>query len=384
MIQPRQAVLTLQPYVAPEEGRGDKIRLDFNENTSGILIKVNPLAASSLVMYPEYTAFVEALAAFLELPTDWLLLTNGSDEGLFLIATTFIEPNQDAALISTPTFQMIPHYLHLAQADIRDVPALPDLTYDVPALEQELSRHPKLAMFASPNNPTGATLPEKVIASWCHAFPNTLFAMDEAYVEYAMGSALCLIQTCPNLLVVRTFSKAWGLAGVRLGYIVGQPALIELIRRVQSPYSVNTFAVTMAAELLMHHQDVLMQAQATMKRKENVLQTLQSMGYRVYPGEANFFLLFMGVESDAFCTFCETQGVLLRNRSTLPGMQGLIRISVGTDEEMQTFLDCLRLFQAQRALIFDLDDTLIDTTQSFTWVVQTMVEQHSGSPLSLK
>lgn len=389
MIKPRRIVQDMQPYGAPEEGRRDFIRMDFNENTIGFPeCCPEDLPMTWVNAYPEYQTFLNQLAQSWDLPENALLLTNGSDEGLSVIAATFIEPGIDTALISRPTFSMIPHYLRLAGANLEEVPVTRELTFDLKTLEEKLTQGVKLAIFASPDNPTGAVIPPEQVADWCQRFPDTLFTLDEAYAEYSDQSVLSLVARYDNLLVTRTFSKAWGMAGVRLGVVVGNPALIELMGRVRSPYSVNSSAVWAAGKLLKDKDRIYAEARAAMARKDQLMQAIQDRGYRIYPGHANFFLLAAGIDAQRLTAFFREYGILIRNRSTsaVPNgdpLWGLIRVSVGSDAENQKFLDCLDAYQTSHALIFDMDDTLVDTSKSFDVTVATLVEQHSGQPLDM-
>lgn len=389
MIRPRTLVENLPPYGAPEEGRRGLVRMDFNENTmcfpEGCPANVEP---DWLSAYPEYQEFVEALARHWQVSPQSLILTNGSDEGLSIIPMTFIEPGQDTAVISRPTFSMIPHYLKLAGAKLYEVPVTPELAFDIAAIEAALSQGPKLAIFASPDNPTGAVIDPNQVADWCRRFPNTLFTLDEAYAEYADQTVVPLLQSFSNLLVTRTFSKAWGLAGVRLGVVLGHPELISALYRVRSPYSVNASAVWSASRLLPKASEVLSQAKTAMARKAELMAAVQERGYSLYPGQANFFLLAAGLDAQRLQDFCRSRGVLIRNRSSAltpngDSLWGLVRVSVGTEAENQQFLDCLDAFRDENALIFDLDDTLVDTSRSFDVTVQTLVERHSDNPFDL-
>src|SRR5262249_14594228 len=145
---------------------------------------------------------------------------------------------------------MIAHYLKLAQAKLVEITATKDLEFDIPAIEAALSEGAKLAIFASPDNPTGAVLPVETMVAWCRHFPDTLFVMDEAYVEFTDETALPFVQELENLVVTRTFSKAWGLAGLRLGVAIAHPQRIREMLCVRSPYSVNALSVKAATEVL--------------------------------------------------------------------------------------------------------------------------------------
>jgi len=382
MIEPRQSVKTLKAYSPPLEGRRERIRLDFNENTAGFPEFYPQEPPTLFTCYPEYQAFIEQMSSLWKLPQENFLLTNGSDEALFLGAFTFIEPGQDTALTMTPTFSLIPHYLKLVGSDLIEVPYTSEFQYDTDKISKYLQEQSiKLALFASPDNPTGAMLTLETIRNWCRSYPNTLFVIDEAYAEYAGTTALPLIHEFNNLLITRTFSKAWGLAGVRLGMMIGSRNLIDMLQRVRSPYSVNALAIQTAAQLLPHHAEVLQQAQEVMKRKERVLQEVARRGYRIIPGHANFFLMQVGLDAAGFCEFFQQRGILLRNQSGLPGLRGLVRVSVGTQTEMEKFLSVLDEVRQKRVLLFDMDDTLVDTSQSFDVTIAQLVERHSGQSL---
>jgi histidinol-phosphate aminotransferase len=388
-ILPRRAVQKITAYAPPLEGRRSRIRLDFNENTVGFPQAAIPglpeeEARALLTVYPEYDELIRQLSQQFDLPVESLLCTNGSDEAIGIVPATFIEPGEDRALTMRPTFGLIPHHLHLAEADLVEVPYNAQThLYEPDAIEAELAKKPvKLAIFASPDNPVGASLPVGIIEGWCTRFPGTLFMIDEAYAEYAEQSALSLVKRFPNLLVTRTFSKAWGLAGLRLGVVVGAPELIGYLKRVRSPYSVNTLAVQAALNLLPQKEAVLEAARQTMTRKAKVIAEIEARDYRVIPGSANFFMIDVGPDSAAFCGFFRDQGLLVRDQSARPSLEGLVRVSVGTDTEMARFIDILDALRQRRVLLFDMDGTLVNTRQSFDVTVEQLVSKYTDKPLS--
>ncbi|MBS2034434.1 aminotransferase class I/II-fold pyridoxal phosphate-dependent enzyme [bacterium] len=363
--QARRAVQAMKAYLPPLEGRRSRVRLDFNENTQGFPEHLPDFDAGELTTYPEYTRLLQGLSRHLELPEEYLLITNGSDEGLFVTAFTFVEPDQDRALVAQPTFALIPHYLQLCQAVLEEVPNCQDLRFDLEGMEAALRRGVKMAILATPDNPTGAVLPLQRLRAWLRDFPETLFVIDEAYYEYYRQTALPLVRIHPNLVVSRTFSKAWGMAGLRLGFLAAHPQLIEWMRRVRSPYSVNALAVRALLDFLPRSELVQQQADALMVRKNYALQVLNGLGYRTTPGAANFFLIWAGLNSKALSAYLYDRGMLVRDRSSLPKMSGSVRVSVGSEAEMERLLHLLAEFTRGYAIIFDLDDTLVDTSQSY-------------------
>ncbi|MCA9781289.1 MAG: aminotransferase class I/II-fold pyridoxal phosphate-dependent enzyme, partial [Candidatus Eremiobacteraeota bacterium] len=173
--QARRAVQAMTTYSPPLEGRRAHTRLDFNENTIGFPELFPDVNATFLTTYPEYQEAIEALAESLGLSPQHILLTNGSDEGLFVGCFTFIEPNEDRALVGSPTFALIPHYLRLCQADIVEIEVKEDLKPDLDRMEELFREGVKMAVLATPENPTGQTVPLARLTTWLETYPKTVF-----------------------------------------------------------------------------------------------------------------------------------------------------------------------------------------------------------------
>lgn len=349
-ILPRKTVLGLRPYPAPNWSRYVQVRMDFNENTQGFPDaypqNVPPYLVSA---YPEYHEFIPRLAKYYSVQADSLMLTNGSDEAIMMVATTFIEPGAgDVAVLSKPCFIVMSHSLAFAGATLREVPVLDDMSFDKAGIEQALGEGAKVAMFATPENPTGKELDTDTIINWCRRFPNTLFVIDEAYGEYSGTSVIPYIREFENLMVMRTFSKAWGMAGLRLGLVFAQPYLIDYLNRVRSPFNVNAIAIQTAAKLLDKSKEVMDAVAAAMQRKRQLEHELARRGYRLVTGASNGFLIGFGINAAAFESFARDRGVLVRNRSdaVYPGnnpsrIWGYVRVSTGTNPENKQFLAVL-------------------------------------------
>lgn len=374
MITPRRTVLDIEAYRPPLEGRRGKVRLDFNENTA---------ASEDLSAYPEYATFLERLSASMDLPEKNLLLTNGTGEAIWLVAFTFIEPGRDKAVASDPTFALIPHNLKLAGADLKEVPATKDWLFDTDAIERELAKGAKLAFFASPDNPTGATLSKDTVRRWCASYPGTLFVIDEAYAEYSEGSSISLIGEFDNILVLRTFSKAWGMAALRLGVIAGPERLLNYMLRVRAPYSVNTAAMNTAIKVLPERERILSDAKTLLRRRGPLQKKIEDLGWGTYSNAGNFFLMMAGIDAPGVCSSLSETGVLVRDQSLRTGMNGIVRVTVGTETENERLVAALSALKKTRAVIFDLDDTLVDTSKSYDATVAKLVERYSGRPLDI-
>ncbi|MBA3994215.1 MAG: hypothetical protein C0469_11870, partial [Cyanobacteria bacterium DS2.3.42] len=336
-ILPKRVVMELPFYDLPPGGRLEFARLDFCENTEGYPESYpQGMPADWASSYPEYPALIDKLAAHYGISTENIILTNGSDEGIMVVSNTFIEPGEDTAIVSRPCFAVIPHSLKLAGANVVSVDVLPDLNFNIDGIESALQKGAKVAFFATPENPTGAQLPADTIEGWLKKYPDTLIVIDEAYGEFSETTVLPLIKKYNNLLILKTFSKAWAMAGLRLGCVFGQSQLIEYLKIVTPVFSVNNAAIWSALQLLDRKDDVKAYVGEVNARKQRLVDALESRQFEVVNGAGNAVLLSMGILAGKFCDFCREEKVLVRNRSkqVFPGaefdpMWGRIRVSIG-------------------------------------------------------
>lgn len=388
-ILPKRIVLELPYYDLPSGSRANYARLDFCENTVGYpqsYVQGMPSDLNSI--YPEYPDFIAKVAALYNLQPENVLATNGSDEGIMVVCNTFIEPGEDAAVVSKPCFSVIPHSLKLAGAQVLSVNVNSDLSFDLAGIEEALKKGVKMAFFATPENPTGAQIAKETIESWCKNFPNTLIVIDEAYGEFAGTTVLPLIQKYENLLVLKTFSKAWAMAGLRLGFVFGQAQLIQYLKIVTPVFSVNNAAVWTASNLIDKKYDVEKYVREVNERKQRLVDALEWRQFQVVNGAGNSILLSLGILAEKFTEFCREEGVLVRNRSgsvfptvQIDPMYGRVRVSIGSEAEQERFLLTLDKFQRSYGIIFDLDGTLVDTSASFDETVAQLVDRYTGKPL---
>jgi histidinol-phosphate aminotransferase len=345
-ILPKQTVQQLPSWPAIHSSRLHKARLDSGEHPEGFEryypFGVSP--AELIYTYPEYGVLLEKLARHLNVDVSNIMLSNGSDNGLALIAQTFIEPGTDRAICNVPSFVVIPHSLHLAGAWLNAVPVLADFSCDVQQVDRELKEHPtKLCIFASPDNPTGMMIDAEVVERWCANNPSTLFVIDEAYYEFTLQTVLPLIAKFDNLIVTRTFSKAWGMAGLRLGVLLGHPDLIASLARVRPLYDINSVAAETAIKLLDHKKEVIAVAGEIMAAKSRIVTRLVEAGLSVHEGHANFYLLDMGERAVEFGRYCAENDMLVRicapNADPANVLYGKLRVSVGKPDENDRFVD---------------------------------------------
>lgn len=341
----RRAVARMRPYHPPLEGRDGKLRLDFNENTIGCspLVRkaLRNLTSAAVSMYPEQDSVRRELAKFFRVHADELLLTNGTDEALHLIADTFIEPH-DAVLLVEPTFAMYRFYSELAGARIQALRYGADLQFPMSALLTALRRGPRVFFVANPNNPTGNVLRPAELRRILRAATKTLVVVDEAYFEFSGITILQWIRRYKNLVVTRTFSKAAGLAGLRMGCIFAHCSIAEHFRKAQSPYPVNVAALA-AARATIRDRHFLRRTLGEFRRSRRELERgLAKLGIPFFPSAANFVLLFLGARAKEVVASLARQGTLIRDRSSDFGGAGFVRITFGTLSQTRRVLRQLK------------------------------------------
>lgn len=316
-------------------------KLDWNEATIPPSPKVLEAIARflgnshHLNWYPELYShsLLAPLGDYLGVPADHVLVTNGSDDALALVCNTFLNP-ADEVVVPMPTYT---HFLVFAQAKGGKIV---NVRYDDPFEPQverilhAISPRTKVVYLVSPNNPTGSVfLPEEVERILDHA-PHAVVIVDEAYHEFYGQSVVDLVRTRPNLVVTRTFSKSFGMAGLRIGYLAAMPELVGELKRLFNPKSVNVLG-QIAARAALADRDYLRDYVAEVTAaKPLVVDFLRAHGIPARTTPANY-ILFRPEDARVFCRQLASVGVYVRDRSTIPQCEGYIRMSIGTVAQMR-------------------------------------------------
>lgn len=342
--QPRRAVLTMPEYHPPLAGR-NALRLDFNENTFApsprVLERILQFTAETLTTYPERGPVEAIVARHHGLEPDEVILTNGVDEAIHLVACAFLDEG-DEALVFTPSFFMFDVSIALmTPGGIRKVQAGASLAFDLDRFLASITPRTKLMIVASPNNPTGATVPREHLLRIAAAAPHAVLMVDEAYFHFHGETTLPDVQTVPNLLVTRTFSKAYGLANLRVGMVAANPRLIQFLRKVSSPYNVNGVALAVLPAALEDQDYLTWYVEQVRIGRERIMAGLDELGVPYFASEANFVLMNIGPLHKELLAAMRVNGVLLRDRSGDPGCEGLVRITVGIPEQVTKGLAAL-------------------------------------------
>lgn len=346
MLKARQVVLTLKEYHPPLSGRAG-LRLDFNENTAGcsprVLARLHSLDSEVMAKYPEREPVEAVVAEFLGVSKEQVLLTNGVDEAIHLVCQTYVE-SADEVLIVVPTFSMYEVYASAAGARINTVQANLDFSFPLKRVLAAITPRTRLIAIANPNNPTGAAVPEHALIAIANAAPHAAVLVDEAYYEfYGKTLAPLIAENAPeNLFVARTFSKAYGLAGLRVGVIAGAPEPMRMVRRVSSPYNVNAVALAVLPEALADRDYIDGYVREVRSGRERLQREFAALGIEYWPSEANFVLARFGESRPNFVQAMRERGILVRDRNSDPGCAGCVRITAGTEKQMDKLVAALR------------------------------------------
>jgi histidinol-phosphate aminotransferase len=346
VLSPRRSIANVPAYHPPLAGRNG-LRLDFNENTVGcsprVLEKLRQFTPEDLARYPEREAAEEKVAEFLGVGPSDVLLTNGVDEAIHLLCQTYLDPG-DEALIVEPTYSMYRIYMAGAGAGVIAVES--EGTFEFPAdrLCDRVTSRIRLIAIANPNNPTGTVAAPDDLLQIARSAPDAAVLVDEAYFEFYGETLLPGRGGLANLFVTRTFSKAYGLAGLRLGVLAGDASQLSAIRRIASPYSVNAVALACLHTALADQTYIQEYVQNVRESRCRLEQFLCARGIRFWKSHANFVLIHAGAsrtEATAFVAGMRRRGILLRDRSSDVNCEGCVRITLGLREQTDRLLAAL-------------------------------------------
>ena len=333
---PRARVQAMKEY-HPPLGSRDALRLDFNENTLTCSPKVrealSQISAGALTRYPEREPVEAIVAAHLGLKAEQAVLTNGVDEAIHVLFETFLDAG-DELLMPVPTYTMYEVYASATDARVVTVQADGDLAFPFERLLNAITPRTRMIAIANPNSPSGCVASREQLLELARRAPQAVVLVDEAYFHFHGETLIDSIGTVPNLFVARTFSKAYGLAGLRLGLLAGPAELVRWVRRVLSPYSVNSLALACLPPALADSPYLDWYVSEVLAARSHFETALDAAGIRRWPSRANFILVEIGAQHAEFVRRMRAAGVLVRDRSSDPGCVGCVRITIGTREQM--------------------------------------------------
>lgn len=344
VLRPRRAVLEMAPYSPPTGGRADKLRLDFNENTVGcspavITALQKRLDAAQLSVYPDYCEAKQVLADFFHVKPQQLLLTNGTDEAIQVLINTYVGQGNEVVLLR-PSYAMYRFYAQVAGAVIREIEYQGEsMEFPLQHVLDAITPATRAVIFGNPNNPTGTAASLLAIERILKRARKAAVLVDEAYYEFCGITAVGQIERSPNLFVSRTFSKAYGLAAMRMGFVLSHEANINFLHKAQSPYSVNVPAVVAAEEAVRDTAYIENYVAEILAARELLCVGLEKLKITYVPSSANFLLMRLGTRAVPVRDELRERGILVRDRSY--EVPGCVRVTVGTREQTRRFLTAL-------------------------------------------
>jgi histidinol-phosphate aminotransferase len=343
-------MMVIQGYPDP----GDGLRLHLNENTGGcstrVLEAIRRVRPSDVSTYPSYTQAVTATARHFGVDPDWVLLTNGLDEGILMAAVGHIARTRrhDAeTIIPLPAFDPYPNSTAAVGAAPIRVPPGPDFAFPTQAVIDAVTPRTRMIFLNTPNNPTGQLIPIPDLARMAEAAPDAVVLIDEAYIEFGGTTFLPELPRFRNVLVGRTFSKAYGLAGLRVGVVIGQPDVLTPVRAVTLPFNINGVALAALDAALGDAEFLPRYAAQVRESRERLYAACRRLGLQYWPSAANYVLVRVG-EAAPFVAALAARQIHVRDRSKDPITPGCIRVTAGIVEHTDAAIDALESIMAAR------------------------------------
>ena len=340
----RPNIKSLKPYSSARSEFSGKasIFLDANENSFG-----SPLP-KWYNRYPDPLQWdvKKGLSAIKNIELEKMLLGNGSDECIDLLIRAFCEPRQDNIIICPPTYGMYEVYAHINDVPVKEVSLTPVYQLDLETLEAAIDANTKLIFFCSPNNPTGNSLDREAIEMVLNNFDG-LVVVDEAYINYSrQRSFVADLKDYPNLVVMQTFSKAWGLAALRLGMIFASTEIVNVLNNIKPPYNINQATQELALKALDNLEDVNTMIKETVQERSRLTEALSDLPLveKVFPTDANFVLVKM-TNATAIYDYLKAHGIIVRNRSNVLLCNDSLRITVGTPEQNKQLISAFKNYK---------------------------------------
>jgi len=338
----RKNILQLKPYSsARDEYTGEEgTFLDANENPFNTPYNRYP--------DPHQRRLKGMIAELKEVDESQLFLGNGSDEPIDLIYRAFCEPGIDNVISIDPTYGMYQVAADVNNVGFKKVLLTSDFQLDTTALLAAADENTKLLLICSPNNPTGNCFKQEDIVTLLNKFSG-IVVLDEAYIDFSPDkSFLPHLKEYPNLIVLQTFSKAWGMAGIRLGMAFARTEIIQILSKIKYPYNVNILTQQKAMELLTQNKDKTEEwKELLLNQREFIKKELEKFSFvkTIYPSDANFLLIKVD-EAKKIYRFLANQEIIVRDRSSVALCDGCLRITVGSPEENQLLLEALKEYRA--------------------------------------
>ena len=339
----RENVKKLQPYTSARDQYLEGILLDANENSLGTTAEEFKSLGLNRYPDPHQNDLKEAVGKYFSLPGENLFFGVGSDEIIDLLIRVFCDPGKDKVMILDPTYGMYKVACDINNVDIISVNLNSQFQIDFNEVRKYYNSEVKVIFLCSPNNPTGNIINKKDILELCSEF-NSIIIVDEAYIDFAQDNSLIYdVENYPNLVVMRTFSKAWGLAGVRLGFCVANVEVINYLFKIKTPYNVNTltrYAVLKSLKNYNRKDEFVQKLRLERERVKKELGKIPGIE-KIFHSDANY-ILFRCPDAKQVQKKLAEHGIIIRDRSSYKTLDNCLRLSIGTENENNKFLEAIK------------------------------------------
>ena len=337
----RDNIRNLTPYRSARDDFDSGTLLDANENSYGSPVR----STLNLHRYPSPTQdeLRDRIAAYRNVDRENIFLGVGSDEPIDLLMRIFCEPDQDSILITPPTYGMYKVAANINNVDVQEVLLTEKFQLQPDAIIEEANENSKLLFLCSPNNPTANDLKRTDLLKLVAKFKG-IVVVDEAYIDFSRQESMAqMVQQYPNLVVLQTFSKAFGLAGIRLGIAISNPDIINYMLRVKAPYNINKLTADTALNAFENMELMKFNINAIKEERDYVAEqlSLSSAVTKVYPSNANFILFKIENAKEVYQQLAE-RGVIVRYRGNEPLCEDCLRVTIGMPDENVKFLKALK------------------------------------------
>lgn len=337
----RENIKQLKPYTSARSSYLTGLLLDANENSYGSVVSIDEI---ELNRYPDpsHNELREKLAEYLKVDKKKIFCGVGSDEIIDLLIRIFCEPGKDKTLIFEPTYGMYKVACDINNVETGSLELTKDFQINFNEFEKTDLTSVKLIFLCSPNNPTGNLLSTNDIKKLADKFDGVV-VVDQAYVDFANDELIDIINDYENIVLTRTFSKAWGLAGIRCGFSISNNLIVDTMMKVKAPYNLNKLTLHFALQALNNVEQRNKFVHNILSERERVFnELLQIQGVmKVYPTDANF-ILFRVEDADKVYKKMTDKNVIIRNRANQVNLKGCLRVTIGKPEENDKFLTTLK------------------------------------------
>lgn len=382
MISPKKSILNAEGYDVPLFLDECKLKLDLNENAMGpspkVIEALQNITAKDIKYYPAYGEVINKLAKLNNVQPEMILPASGADEAINYVFDTFIEPD-DTVLTVTPSFAMPKIYAKVIGCTYQEVNYTEKFNFPLDEILKNINDKTKLIIVTTPNNPTGEAISREYMLKILKAANGRYVLIDETYVNYAEESFIDLLESYPNILIMRSMSKDFGLAGLRFGYIIATKENINHIKKGLRPYSVNIAAVKAAIAALDDIEYLKYVVSQVKESKKILAEGLKEFAVKIYQSNANFLLIDFGEKADFIYKKLLNSGIKVKNFGKTQDLENCLRITLPSVKDSRFILDSLK---PRDLIIFDIDGVLIDTRNSYRTAIKKTYKHFSGKDIS--